>query len=944
MRKVRLRTVEGEEQQSGKGFLVWAVVLALVVAVFSLFGKYTEWQWFLHDARQPEVFLKGIGTEAGLWVFGFVLAAIPLYLTTQYCLKMKVKLPPRDLNTMAAASDILWVGIQKAAKPVSIVLAILFGILTGNSLTGRVESFWMFRYGGDFGVKDPVFNLDLGFYAFKLPFLQTILGSFTGVVALCAGVMAILYFLAGSAVNVGGGEFDRKHLHSHVCTLGGVILILVGASMILGRYSSLTEVGETFPGPGFAQNQALDFMLVAGVLGIVVGLLTLVNPFWRKDFKIPIVGASVWAALSFIVLGLVPGLINSLYVTPNRLTVERPFVERAIQMTRYAYGLDIPGGRAIEVNNFVVQPSPTAQELAASKQTLDNMRLWDPEVLLGVLDGLQGLRPYYTFPDVDIDRYMINGEQRMVMLSARNINADGLSPGSKNWQTTHLKYTHGFGLVMSKVNEAGASGRPQFIIENVPPVSRMGQEVTQPRVYFSDYRRSIQEREGYVLLRTNTKEFDYPAQSEQEYVWTGTRGIPVGPILNKIAMSLRFGDGNLFVSRDLNSETRLIFRRDFTDRAEQIYPMLRFDQDPYMVLHEGRIFWILDGYTTSRHIPYSQTLITAQGRLNYIRNSAKVIMDAYTGDMTAYVMDEKEPVIAMIRRAFPGLIKPLSEMPEGLRPHLRYGEDFFLQQAQILTTYHVTDATVFLNNEDAWQIPTEIGRGNNAEPIKPYYVQIGLPGENRQGFMLIMPFSPVGKENMIGWMAAMNDGQDYGRLLLYKFPKDSQTPGPSQMEATFNADREVAEVNRLLNNNQSRIVPGNLLVIPIGSSILYVKPLFLQSTTAGIRPIPELKKVILGLPNNRVVMGDSYQEALELLFGKGRAPVEAQAPPTGATTEPSQPSQASQAPTLSAEALEQVRRIGKLLDDADAALRQGDFARYGQLQQQARDAIKQLSP
>lgn len=925
----------GQQPQSGgqtpvvpRRFITLVAIL-LVVFVFgpSLVSLFTEWMWYTHDAQQPALFTKRLWTNAGLWVIGFTLSLFAVGWSAQRALQTPVVYSVASSGPQADAARRALDLLGAFGRKLAWLVAALFGLAAGRGFSAQVENWWMFQSSVPFGRTDPLFGLDLGFFVFRLPFLEAIAGLLATIAFVALFVTGLAYVSQRSLAVVAGARISEPQLIKHLSLLGGLALIFAGARLFLGRYAAGTMEGGQFTGPGYAGSQALSIMFVVSLLVAVTGLLVLAFPWFRGRVKISPLVLATPLALSVLALLIYPPLVQRVKVDPNRLTIESPFAKRGIDATRFAYGLS---GEGVTVRDFVVQPEPTAEEVAGASTTLNNMRLWDPDVLRVAVNGLQSLRPYYAFYDVDIDRYEINGEPRMVMLSARNIQVSGLSPNARNWLTQKLQYTHGFGLVMAPVNEATTSGRPNFWIRNLPPVTSQGLTVEQPRLYFSDYPASSDERNGYLLLRSNVDEFDYPAQSDQKTKWTGTRGVPVGGALSKFFYSAAFSDGNLLVSPNITSETRILYRRDITDRATAVYPFLRFDSDPYVVLLEGRLVWVLDAYTTTDRIPYSAMTDGPLGRVNYIRNSVKIVVDSYSGDMTAYAMDEQEPILRMLRKAFPGLIKPIAEASEALKKHLRYGEDFFLHQAAALTQYHVTDPVTFLNNEDAWEIPTEVGRGGQAEIIKPYYVQIRLPGEKRDAFMLILPFTPRGKANMIGWMAAHCDPEEYGDLILYKFPKDGQTPGPNQMEAMFNADPTIADLNRQLNNDQSMIVPGNLLVIPIGSSILYVKPLFLQARSSGIQPIPELKKVILGL-QNRVVVGDTYQEALQKLFAK--TPVKPDVP----TTSPDEP---TRPPVEGTDAM--IREAARLLDEADAALRSGDFGKYGNLQKQARAILRKL--
>lgn len=903
----------------------WAVVLAAIVLLLvfggRMLGLYTDWLWFTHDAGQPQVFSKMLVDRALLWVVGVVLAAAFLL--------VNIRLPmgfvpmfagaPSNPAELAAANTLKF--LQSAGRSLGVLVAVVVSMGFAAQAASLAPSWWWFSNATAFGRTDPIFGLDLGFYVFRLPLIQGAIAWLLALLVTALVLTAAAYLGIRSLATVARVQVGEGAMRFHLSLLGGSVLILFGLGSWFGRYASLSAQGPQFVGPGYAQVQALTIHAGLAVLTVLLGVAAIVNGRVGRPYRAFVLGVPSVLVLALLGTSLYPSITQRFVVEPNKLQVESLYAKRAIDMTRYAFGLD-----RMRVRDFEIAPEPTLEERRASATTLANMRLWDPEVLERSIDGLQSLRPYYTFADVDIDRYPIGGKQTMVMLSARDIDTNGLSQNARTWINQRLQYTHGFGLIMSPVNASTPSGQPEFYIKDFPPKSPDDLPVTQPRIYFSDY--SEPGFRDYAIVNTKVDEFDFPSSREdQSYRWTGGRGVPIGGPLAKLAYSAVFGDSLLLVSPNLTPGSRLLYRRNIRDRASRVYPMLRFDSDPYVVLYQGRLVWIMDGYATTDRIPYSALVSLGDGSLNYVRNVVKVVVDAYSGQMNAYAMDESEPILKAYRRIFPTLVKPRSEAPAGLDRHLRYGEDMFKYQAAVLTQYHVTNPQAFLNNEDAWDLPNERGRSGGTEPMLPYYVQMRLPDEKRDAFMLILPFTPRQKDNMIGWMAAHCDPEQYGELVLYKFPKDNQTPGPLQMEAIFDQDREIADINRQLNNDQSEIVRGNLLVIPIGSSVMYVKPLFLQSRT---RAIPELKKVALGL-EGRVVVGDSYEEALGKLFA-GRP----------STAVPSEPVKETPPSTVGTVPVDGLRDALQLLDQADAALRAGEFAKYGELQKQLRERLRNM--
>lgn len=915
---------------------------ALLISVLMFVGPgaiqfYCDWLWYVHDGAQPEVFFKQWQIQIVLWVIGFAVSFLVIGLNLSKALRH-----PVDPNFIPASpeekiqADILKFSSQRH-RLVSGLIASLFGLFFASLLASRAPE-WMWSRGAtEFGVKDPLFGRDLGFFVFQLPWTQSIFAYVFLLLLVTTGLVGFSHFIVERATRQLRGFRASTAGRAQTGVLAGLTFLALGAQQWVGQFNRVSTEGAQFTGPGYAGTQALVMHQALAVLMAVVGLWCILNSFSGKPFQ-----ALRWGSITVVLfavagLGLYPILIQRIYVEPNRLNVESPFAQRAIKMTRYAYRLD-----AIRVANFSVNPEPTSAEVQASTSTLANMRLWDPNILRDSVDGLQSIRPYYTFNDVDIDRYTIQGKQQMVMLAPRDMDVRGLTPSAQTWINTRLQYTHGYGLVMSPVNQATSTGQPVFLAKDFPPKMPPGLKLDQPRIYFSDFQPASQEASSYVIVKTKQEEFDFPGQTGTEtYRWTGSRGVPVGGAFSRLMHSLRFRDGNLLVSSNITPDSRILYHRSILDRASKVYRWLLLDQDPYLVVSQGRLKWIVDAYTTTDKIPYSASIRWGGKSVNYVRNSVKIVVDAYTGEMNAYAYDENEPILRAYRKLYPKLFLPKSQFPKELIPHVRYGEDFFSAQANVLTQYHVTDPASFLNNEDAWEIPTEIGRAGTSSTLLPYYVQIRLPDEERDSFMLILPFTPRQKNNMIGWMAAHCDPEKYGQTVLYKFPKDSQTPGPNQVESLINQNPTVAEINRELNNDQSMIIPGNLLVIPLGTSILYVKPLFLQSRSSGIQPIPELKKVVLAL-RDRVVVRDSYSEALRELMGDAPEEPAPSTPAAGSTAQSPPKNPEGPAPDVPARALRLAREALRLMDQADQALRKGDLGAYGELNRQARERLRQL--
>ena len=546
-------------------------------------------------------------------------------------------------------------------------------------------------------------------------------------------------------------------------------------------------------------------------------------------------------------------MFQRFFVKPSELQLEAPYIQRNIALTREAYNL-----RQITVKPFPAEQGLTFQSLQDNRGTIDNIRLWDWQPLMDTYAQLQEIRTYYRFLDVDIDRYQIDGAYRQVMLAARELAPSLLSANAQTWVNLHLLFTHGNGVVMSPVTEKSTEGLPNFYLKDIPPVSSGGPAITEPRIYFG------QSTNGYVIVKGSTPEFDYPKGKDNVYAnYDGADGIAIGGAAWRSLFSWQFDDVNILLSRYLTSESRIMLHRNIQDRIETLAPFLQLDHDPYVVISDGRLYWIQDAYTTSDWFPYAQPT----GDINYIRNSVKVVIDAYNGTVTFYVMDTADPVIATYRRIFPELFKPFAAMPADLQRHIRYPEDLFRFQALQYRAYHMDTPEVFYNREDLWQFPREptTSDGSNQSGgtrMAPYYMIMRLPGEPRAEFFLMLPMSPSQRENMIAWLAARCDPPDYGKLIVYEFPKDKLVYGPFQIEARINQNTDISQQISLWNQMGSRVIRGNLLVVPIENSILYVSPLYLRAESGQL---PELKRVIAAY-GDRVVMEDTLPAALAALF------------------------------------------------------------------------------
>ncbi|HWD42045.1 MAG TPA: UPF0182 family protein [Fimbriimonas sp.] len=907
------------------------VLLILFVVVMSTLGPTTEYLWFVHDARHPEVFQKAYSVRSLLFAVAFVAGWAVLYANLRKALTTTMVFldAPSSRGQLMVTNAISFV--QTKGGSVVRLGAPVVALFSALGFADQWNVFLLAQHAQPFGVKDPTFGLDLGFFVFGLPWYRTVATFVCSLLLLtCLATVGTYAGLQGAAA-LAKIELGRPQIRRHIHLLIGVTVIAYALQLYLKTFEAGLITSAQFTGAGLAEMQGVWIQRLLSYAGVAVGLGIIANGWLWKPYVVPSRGGVGLAAVYFLGVLVYPQVLQKFFVDPDRLAKESPYAAKAIQMTRFAYDLN-----KIAIKDEAPSAEPTAAEVAASQGTLSNMRLWDPSVLQRCLESYQGIRPYYKFYDVDVDRYRLNGKPTLLMLSPRLLDFTGLQPNAQTWANERLRYTHGYGVVVTRVDQATRDGQPVLLDENVPQTSDPQLKVDQPDIYFGQMEdeagRPVDE---YAIVDTGQEEFDYPtSDAGTTSHWSGDRGIPVGSIFSRLAFSVILGDLNLLVSPEIKGNSRILMHRNVLERASRIYPFLKFDGDPYIVLRGGKLVWVLDGYTTSDMVPYSSMVDNSGATLNYIRNSVKVVIDAYNGETTAYAVDDSEPVLKAWMAAYPGLIHPKSEIPPEIVDHFRYPEDLLNLQASQLCTYHVTDPTVYLSNGDAWNVASQRGLEGEKERIQPFYVEMKLPDGDAPEFVQILPFAPIARINMSGWLAAHCDPGKYGRLTLYRLNQSDPIPGPEQMEGKFNTTPDISNINKQFQNQQSRIIPGNLLVIPIGNSFLYVESLFLQSNTQDLQAPPRLAKVILALKDRDPVVKDSYQEALDALFGAGST-AEPPATPTAPTSAtPSAPAKVD---------VKAIRQALGTLDEADAALRRGDFAKYGELQKKAREELKRLA-
>lgn len=875
---------------------VWVVLLLMLfLASFSwLVTTYTEWLWF-QEVGFEQVWLTQFGARLATFAVFFVVAAGFLLLT--WLLARRAV-----LASHLQASPLLH---MRASRWLIAVAALFFGYVLASAAAGQSLNFLRYLNQVPFGVEDPIFSRDLSFYLFTLPVLRFLRGWFMPLLLFGLVGMVVIYFL-GNVPAVRSRRVELRGLPLALRQAGALILAGMLALWAVGHWLDIYDLLYSSRGVvfGATYTELNSTLLALRVQMVLMALLAVAVAFnvVRLDVRPAVVLGVLWVAATFLLGTVYPGLQQRYVVEPNELALERPYIEHNINFTRLGFGMD-----NIDSREFSDVRELSADDLAQSDVALRNIRLWDYQPLQQTYSQLQELRPYYEFGEIDIDRYEIDGVTRQVMLAVREL--EGLA--DPTWVNEKLEFTHGYGVVMNPVDEVSREGRPNFYIKDLPPVSTIDLQVTRPEVYYGELMDEI------VYVGSALEEFNYPSGDENVYTsYEGTGGVPLSSYLRRLLFAYRFGETNLLFSQYITPETRVMFHRQIRERVNHIAPFLVLDHDPYIVVtDEGRLVWMIDGYTVSRNFPYSQpiegSIKEIPAGVNYIRNSVKATVNAYHGTVTLYLADTDDPLIQTYAQIFPGMFRPLEEMPADLYRHIRFPEGLFLVQTQQYLVYHVTDVQVFYNREDEWSIPLEIF-DNAQRPIEPYYVTFPLPGEETAEYLLIQPYTPIGRNNMIAWLAARNDPPHYGEIVAYELPKQELVFGPIQVEGRIDQDPFISQQFSLWNQQGSRVIRGNLIVIPINNSFLYVEPIYLLSANSAL---PELRRVIVA-SGDQIAMRETLALALGDLLGE-----EVAVPgDTGGEEGPAVGDQTVEELILSA---------GAHFNAAQQAQRAGDWATYG---------------
>jgi len=892
--------------------------LLLGFILLSLFGQavplYTDWLWF-QEVGFTTVFTTRLQLSG--WLFIGLGAVVFVFLFINL-----------SVAARTAPPDVLWeledqLGLPGRAILEPLVRRLLLPVIAvisffaGARATGSWPTVLEYVNRTPFNQTDPLFGRDLGFYFFVLPFWRLLYAWSTALVAGTLILVAAVYVLQRSLVLTARGPRLAAGARTHLLGLAAVLLLVRAAGFWLDRFDLLYAPRGFVFGASYSDVHAslpvLQWLVVLAVLCAGACVFQMFRPGWRFLVAGLVVLVVLWVAG----LGIAPALLQSYRVKPNELVYERPYIENNIRMTRQAYALD-----RVAEKDFAAEDNLTPAALERNNLTIKNIRLWDHRPLLTTYGKLQEIRTYYKFRDVDVGRYTLNGEYRQVTLSARELSYRDLP--SRGWINEHLTYTHGYGLVVGPVNRISPEGLPEFFIKDIPPAGTGGMpKITRPEIYYGEIGNE------YVLVRTRSQELDYPSGDQNVYTrYEGRGGIPINSLLRKAAFAARFGALNLLLSNDLTPESRVMIYRDIGARVQEAAPFLKFDRDPYLVIGaDGRLVWMIDGYTTSDRYPYA----TPVRGFNYIRNSVKATVDTFHGTVSYYIADPEDPVIRTYAKAFPGLLKPLADMPKDLQAHIRYPEDLFAVQARMYATYHMHDPQVFYNKEDLWVIPRLPQEGRDRE-MEPYFMIMRLPGERKEEFVLLSGFNPSGRDNMIALMVARMDPPQYGGLIAYQFPKQKLVFGPRNIQARINQDPVISQQISLWNQQGSRVITGSLLAIPIDQSLIYVQPLYLAAAEQGA--LPELRRVVVAY-GNQIAMEPTLEAALARIFG---GHVRGDEPPGRPAAE--RPAAPGSAPITAITA--GVQRAWEAWQRGQEALRKGDWATYGQEQKRIEEALRQL--
>ena len=898
------------------------IITFFVIFVFlsSIVAFVTDWWWF-SEVGHTQIFIKSLVTRiilfsaAGVSVGGFLLVNFSLAIRSK--ISWTAVLPQALVGQLVNVDSRV---VKKFAVMLSLVVALFFGLIAAANWQEVLK----FISGTAFGAADPIFNKDIGFYIFSLPVFQTGLGLVKFLVLLSLAGCAIIYFLRGSFHIASLRSFKQMRIDRaariHLGILLAIFLAIIVVGIYISRFTLLTSQGGLVFGATYTDATVRIFMLWISMAAAALAAVSAIFWAWKGKLS-PLIGAISLYIIVGLAGAMIPFFVQKLAVAPNELVKETPFIKHNIAATRQAFALD-----KIEEREISGDKPITAADIANNNLTVKNVRLWDRKPLLSTFSQVQEIRTYYEFAEVDNDRYIIDGEIRQIMLSPRELASASLP--NRNWINERLTFTHGYGMAAGPVNQVTPEGLPVLFVKDLPPKSDVKElEISRPEIYFGEL------TNDYVITKTKSREFDYPKGEENVYAtYEGKGGVEINSLARRVFYALKFKSLKILLSNDITNESRIMYQRNIAERIAKIAPFLTFDKDPYSVIADGKVYWIADAYTTSDRYPYSQPTRLNGSNINYIRNSVKVVVDAYDGSVVFYQADAEDPIIKTYSKIFPGTFRPMSEIPKSLVSHLRYPEDIFTLQTAAYLVYHMDDPQIFYNKEDQWEIPAIAAEGEGearaggVSSMQPRHIIMKLPEEKQEEYILMLPFTPRAKDNLSAWMVARNDGENYGKLLAYRFPKDKLVFGPKQVIGRINQDPEISQQITLWSQGGSQVIQGPLLVIPIEESLLYVRPLYLKAEAGKI---PELKRVIVAY-GNKIAMEETLEQGLSKIFGDERTGAE---PQEGVVAKPQViPSQNIQ---------ERIQKALAAYEEALQAQKDGDWTRYGEVIRRLGEILKQ---
>ncbi len=914
----------------------FGLILFAVLAILFFIGLdlYTDLVWF-ETLGLASVLWTRIGFEwllfAVAWIVAALVLAVNWWLAVRFVGGGHLTIPwlrQQQTQHEITAEPTIRVVSGRAVRGILAVTAAGIGFLFAQPARSMWLTALMSLNGVPFGQADPILGRDLGFFVYDLPWLQFLQGWLLWLILIALAGAFLIYiatYWAGQVVARVQVEGMRQAwlqlppaAERHLLVLGAVALLLFAWGYQLSIPRLLYSTSGAAYGAGYTDVHArLPVMHLLTAIVLLGAVILLVSMFVKVRW-LPYVAVGAWLLVAFLGGSIYPSLLQRFSVVPNEITREREYIAHTIAFTRAGFGLS----DVVEAGFEVAEETPPL-DLVANASTLKNIRLWDYRPLLRTYGQLQEIRLYYAFSDVDVDRYQLGDDYRQVTMAVREIASDELPSNAQTWVNRHLVYTHGSGLVLSPVNEVVEEGLPNLWVRDIPPQSSYPElALTRPEIYYGEL------TNDYVVVNTKEKELDYPSGDQNVYAtYEGEGGVVLDSLFKRLAYAVRLGSNQVALSDAITRESRLLWRRAITERVEAVAPFLAYDPDPYPVILDGRPVWLLDAYTVSERYPYSEPIGTSYGPINYIRNSVKVAMDAYDGTLAYYLVDPHDPVAATYAAIFPDLFQPVEEMDPALVAHWRYPEGKFRIQAAKYQTFHMTDPQVFYNQEDLWNWPEEVVTGERVR-IEPYYVNMRLPGEAESEFVLMLPFTPSGKQNMVAWLYARNDSPNYGQLSVYKFPKQRLVYGPMQIESRIDQDPTISQQLSLWNQRGSQVLRGNLLVIPVDQAILYVEPIYLQAEASQL---PELQRVIVAY-GNRTAMAETLAEALAQVMS-GDQPVGAE-PPAGAEGIEPRPA----LPAVEGEVSDLILEADARYQAAQNCLLTGDWTCYGS----EMEALKQV--